>query len=481
MNILLLIMDSVRASNTSLHGHEHRTTPFLESLADEATVYETGISPGSWSLPSHTSIFTGYHVAEHGVTGAKNKLEPGHTIFERLADEEGYSTGIFSENTWVTEMDVGLKETFQTVEGARNIPYVEGLDPSNFVLTEGQGNYAGYLKRCLSHDHPAKSLANGVVTKLAWDYPQYLPDSLKATTPADVYVDLFLDWEETRNDSWAACINLMDGHMPYEPRPEHDNWGGKRLQKLQQDVDDQVWEYLGGHRPWWEKRAMEGLYDGTIRQMDAQIERLVSTLKERGEYEDTLIVVTGDHGEGFGEKSQVKPDVRLAGHGKDVHEAVLHVPLVVKFPGQADSETVSAAASLTEFPRVVDAVLDGEWDCDAFVPDDGAVVASTHGLDEPSQALAEEFCGSVMPYGGVSRTVYETTDEGVVQYQAWEDAASTVRIFDAKTAWKAADTDDGVVSETFGAFDDLGVREESEGIDAAEGATKERLKDLGYL
>lgn len=88
-NILLVVMDSVRASNTSLYGHENETTPFLESLAESSTVYEQARSSGSWSLPSHTSLFTGYNVAEHGIVEPENRLEEGHTIFETLRDE-GY-------------------------------------------------------------------------------------------------------------------------------------------------------------------------------------------------------------------------------------------------------------------------------------------------------------------------------------------------------------------------------------------------------
>src|SRR6056297_2044071 len=144
-------------------------------------------------------MFTGLHVEEHGVTRAKHSLRPGHTIFESLRDDHGYETGVFSENTWITDMDVGLKDAFDAVEGARNLPYPDAVDPSNFVLTEGQGQYLAYLKHCLDSDSTAQSLANGVVTKLAWDYPRYLPDSLTASTPAEVYADLFLDWEDERD------------------------------------------------------------------------------------------------------------------------------------------------------------------------------------------------------------------------------------------------------------------------------------------
>lgn len=471
-------MDSVRASNVSHYGHENETTPFLESFGNRATTYRQAKSPGSWSLPSHTSIFTGLHVQEHGVTQAKYKLAPGQTIYDRLSEEYGYKTGIFSENTWVTEMDVGLRESFDTVEGARNLPYTEALDPSNFVLNEGQGQYTQYIRRCLSHEYPVKSIVNGALTKIAWDYPQYLPDRFTATTEARVYTDLFFDWLDDLQGSWAACINFMDGHLPYEPRDEHDRWGGKKLRRLQNRIDDQVWEFLGCQRPWWQRDALEGLYDGTIHQIDAQLRRLVEGLESRGLYDDTLLVITSDHGEGFGEPSTIKRGSRLAGHGKDVHESLLHVPLIVKHPDQEKAHIIDEPATLTRFPEVIKSALEGERE--GFVPD-GPVVASSHGLDEPSIALAEEYCGGRSLYDGVSKAIYESTDGGIVKYETWEDQSSTVRLVDAKTSYRTDTSDGGRVAEMFGDLTDVGVRDEGDGFDDVDGTTRERLKELGYL
>jgi arylsulfatase A-like enzyme len=470
-------MDSVRARNTSLHGHEHETTPYLSELAEEATVYEQARSPGTWSLPSHTSIFTGYHVIEHGVTRARHKLEPGHTIFEEL-QEQGYSTGVFSENTWITDMDCGLRDVFDTVEGARNLLFPEAIDPSNFVLSEGQGKYAAFLKHCLGRDDTLQSLANGVFTKLAWDYPQLLPDRYTSSTPAEVYGDLFLDWQAKQSGPWAATINFMDAHLPYLPDAEHDQWGGNELLSLQNDMDDQVWEFNGGQRPWWQRRALEGIYDGTIRQIDSQIERIVEELKNRGSLDDTLLVITSDHGEGFGEPSHIRPGARLAGHGQGIHEVLVHVPLIVKHPGQATSRRIEDPATLTQFPDAVRATVDGREPM--FVPEKSVVVHSD-GLEEPMKERASEYCENISRFDGKASAIYSGSGTDVQKVIRWNEDTATVTIRDAKTCYKINNQNENRVADRLSGLANMNIRTETSDVDEIENKTRQRLKDLGYV
>ena len=101
-NVLLVILDSVRAKNTSLLGYPRETTPKLETFAKNATTYTNARAPGIHSISSHTSIFTGYHVAEHQATSHGASLRPGHTVWEMLSGA-GYRTGLFTPNAVVAE------------------------------------------------------------------------------------------------------------------------------------------------------------------------------------------------------------------------------------------------------------------------------------------------------------------------------------------------------------------------------------------
>ena len=476
-NVLLVVLDSVRARNTSIHGHGNDTTPFLRTLAERATVFEQARAPGTWSLPSHASLFTGLHVAEHGMASPTDVLAPGRTMFDDLR-AAGYETGVFSENPFLTVSEAGLADAFDTVEGPRNLAFTGALDPTEFVQREGQGQFAAYLRACLSHERPLRSLGNGILVKLAWDYPRLVPDRFSPSTAAAVYVDRFLDWEASRNGPWAACLNLMDAHLPYQPTPEHDRWGGDDLRALQASMDDQVWDFVGGRRAWWQREALAALYDGTIHEMDAQLRRLVRTLDRRDALDDTLLVVTSDHGECFGERSFVQPQ-RLAGHGPGIDETLLHVPLVVRYPGQESGERISRPASLTHVPRAVEAAREGDSDPSHLTSD--VVYASYRGLPESAKVRAREYVADLRDVDGESRAAYvpgDGDDGSVTKYVEWRDRRATVRVRDARTSYRVADGADPL-ADLFADLSDRGVKRERAGeIDAG---TEERLRDLGYM
>jgi arylsulfatase len=376
---------------------------------------------------------------------------------------------------WLTDMGVGLEDAFDDVHGQQNMLYQDALDPGNFALTEGQGQYLKYLRRCLASDNPLKAIANGVYNKLSWDYPYLLPGGSVTGTPAETYTDLFLDWSTT-HDEWAACINYMDAHLPYEPDPEFDRWDDGSARKIQQACNDQVWEFNGGGRPWWQLQAIEALYDGSVRKIDHEIGRLRQALKERGEWDETLVVVTSDHGEGFGEHSEVRPNARITGHGAGIHEAQLHVPLIVKNPGQTSGDIINDVVSLSEFPDAVRTALSGE-SSEWVTPD--PVLASSHGLEEPMEERALKFVDDLWLYNGDYRAVYNDTDHGVLKRVGWRDRTAKVVSYRAGIANVVAQ--DAEVDTIFEGHIDSSISVRTEDGDTTQSPNVEqRLKDLGY-
>ncbi|KOX97115.1 MULTISPECIES: sulfatase [Halorubrum] len=428
-NVLLVVLDSVRAKNCSLYGAARTTTPFLESLAEEAVTYAQARAPSNWSLPSHVSVFTGLEAHEHRLT-VHDRLRPGNTVFESLA-EDGYETGLFTENGFLNGHDSGIEECFGTVGGVPE-EYDDAYDTAS--LNPG-------------------------------------PDGF-------YYADRLLDWTAERDGAWAACLNLMDAHRPFEPRAAYDEWGDERARDLQADLDVRwEWEFYGSTHPYWRLGGLESLYDGGIRQADAVAERVVETLRRRGELDDTLVVVCGDHGDGFGEPGHLSNEPHAVSHIIPMHEELLHVPLLVRPPGGADGEVCHRPAALTRFPSVVAAHVAGE------PPEAGFAAERVLSLKQPVTAdlrdRFEDACEDVTPFTAASHAVYTNeTGRGVRKRYHWGDEGLEASVSGPGDFAPRREIDPATVTDAF-EDSEADVREPMGGRQATEQA-KEQLAALGY-
>lgn len=478
-NVLLVVLDSVRAKNTSVHGYGRETTPAIERFSRRATTYNQAKAPGVWTLASHTSMFTGYHVEEHLLTFNDCVLDPGHTVWERLA-ERGYRTGVFSHNPFLTG-GTGLEAGFETVVPTyETVPYPDAVNPYDHA-----DDYLAFARAALADGTPVRSVLNGVVAKFEPAVLAGVGNWAADRTPAEDCVEAFLDWHRSRDgDPWGACLNLMDAHWPYRPRERQ--WADGETAALAADLDgESLWQFEGGQRPWAEWEAMEDLYDDCIRQADAAVGTLLRRLEERGELENTVVAVTGDHGEAFGETSAVR-DVRVREHGSGtIHESVLHVPLVVHWPGAVGADEVDEPTSLTWLATAFDVASGGTLDADPLYRPDTPVLASTHGLspDESKYRKGAEYVDDMRPFAAHSRAVYEAATDGVRKYAdcrrpGADRTSATVRVGPAGERTVEADTDAGHTAEAFAGLEDAGVRGGSATLDDQ---TVSHLEDLGYM
>ncbi|MEZ3143061.1 sulfatase [Halobaculum sp. MBLA0143] len=382
-NVLLVIADSLRAANTSALGYRRETTPFLSAFASEATVYTQARAPSNWTVPSHVSMFTGHDAAAHEFE-ITDRFRLGHTIWEELA-ERGYDTGLFSDNPFLTAHESGLDRPFQTAEGT----------PESWDETYDTGGSLG-------------------------DWPNGF-----------YYADRLLEWADGR-DRWAACLNLMDTHRPYEPRAAYDEWSDDRVRALQEEMGYKWhWEFLAGEVSLGFASLLEAIYDGGVRQADAIFEQLLAGLDDAGTLEDTLVVFTSDHGEGLGEATALESEPPAVSHRLGTHDNLFHVPLVVRAPGQRRGRRVDDLATLTAFPDAVRALALGEAPVDggAFVADDGVALASQRPITAAMREEAERICGSATPYARRADVVYEDRPgDAVVKRARWgPDGYETLR------------------------------------------------------
>jgi arylsulfatase A-like enzyme len=446
-NVLLVVLDSVRAANTSLLGHRNRTTPTLDRFAEHATVYRQARAPGVWSLPSHVSLFTGLEVPEHGVT-IDRRIEPSHTVFEGL-ESEGYATGVFGSNVYITDHPVGVGDCFGTVVG------VPESVPDGYAVS---GEF--------EMSHPTGF----------W------------------YAERFLEWVDdahTNDGSWAACVNVMDGHRPYLPEPEYDRWGEEDAREVQRELGrgEFVWGFYGERYPYWYLAALEGLYDGAVRQADAVLSRLLVGLEERGVLEGTLVVICSDHGDGLGERSAVPGEPRCIAHTLGTNEALTHVPLVVKAPGQTEGRKVDDLATLTRFPAAVEefAGPDGsvpDTDSGVFAAPNGRCLTYRGEIDGPKLDASRRYCGDrYEEYVSESVAVYEDRPGRAIRKRAmWGDEAVGTTVYGARAEVIEGPVEAEAVAEVLSGYPlrDIGTDREADEEDL-DPAVRAHLADIGYL
>jgi len=472
-NVLLIILDSVRARNTSLHDYPRPTTPFLQDFGSVATVYHQARSPSIHSVSSHASIFTGLHVEEHGVTDHASSLDPTATIWHELASEHDYETGMFSPNVIVT-VTSNLSEPFHHLDGPRRDDrdryFEDALSPTDI---EGRLERTEYLRECFQSEKPVRAAANGLFF-LYNDRGEYDPTEEGGFE----YVDSFLDWSADVDGPWASCLNLMDAHYPYVPAAEYDRWGGEELQALHDELPAPPSREIAATGNWWKLRAIESLYDGCISQADAVMEYLVEQLRERNELEDTLLVITSDHGEGFGEHSQLNSDVQMADHGWGIDEVLTHVPLIVHHPSRSDPGDEAGLASLTRFPTVVREEVGG--DAGSFAVGDDGALASTYRLEAPEEVLPSA-CPNRSSYAGPWRAVYSDDENGVCKHAVNGERSVSIRIHSARESQQLGEGDVSLVEERFAALHDAGVNTSERDGRSLDAEVETQLEELGYL
>ncbi|WP_254272246.1 sulfatase-like hydrolase/transferase [Haloarcula marina] len=464
-NILVLIMDSVRAANCSLNGYHRDTTPFLSHTS--GVNFLQARAPSNLSLPSHVSMFTGVEATDHSLHGRDRALVHGDTVWKWL-QQEGYETGVFSRNAFITLPEYGLTAGFDTIKSdfsTEEPPFPSGLNP-----TELSGmNPQSYLSVCLDNPNPVPSLLNGVAMRYRGS--PFLPSRFqyRPKPVGKAVAQSCLDWIDETTDPWGACLNFTDAHQPYLPTPTHNLWGPVP-NSVYRGKTDIRWELIAGNRSWEQTEILEDLYDGAIHQTDAAIQILFKSLEATDELSDTLVVVTSDHGDCFGEECGLR-DVRHLTHTGGVPEELLHVPLLIKNPNETGTETVDGITSLTRMPAVIRKAVAGDArPSDAMIHDKPVIASADHDLRYAPIEVTEAH-EYVENLSGRATAVYDKAAGR--KYIKWGDDTAVV---DVSTGEIIAEQIPEEMSQHMQASpSDIGGEKRAIGQEA-----RERLADLGY-
>lgn len=321
-DVVVIVVDTLRRDHVGAYGG-HVATPALDRLAAEGVRFTDAWSTSSWTLPAHASLFTGLQPSEHGAIESHPTLAPGPGTLAEAFAGRGYRTVGLSANAWVSA-GTGLDRGFQ-----------------RFVFFGDEG-IADQLLLALVFDRP-EDLGGQAITDAAL---AELSDAASAREP------LFL------------FANLLEAHEPLGTLPGYDPAPGRAwLRDMPRSwcacEDGGIagdFTCTDGRFRASEARvqAMHELYDAGVAYADARIGQLVEALRARGRLDNTLIVVTSDHGEHLGEGGQV-------GHMVWLDAALVEIPLVARFPAGVAAGTVEdGPLDLTAVMPLVVALATGE-------------------------------------------------------------------------------------------------------------------------
>ncbi len=325
-NVLLLVLDTVRAGSLSLYGYERATSPNLSRFAARGVRFDRAFATAPWTAPSHAGMFTGRLPHELSVGWDK----PLDTRFPTLAAHlaaRGYDTAGFVANTTYCSYETGLDRGFARYEDYDVTPHAVWL-------------CSAVVRRSLTFLEKHPTLADALRGGGGRAPSPHRKDA------ARINGDL-LSWLSQRpaDRPFFAFVNYYDAHHPYlTPEPD---------ESLSPATDRLL-------RTWWgldksrlapgEVAAARAAYDDCITYLDRQIGRLLDELDRQGVLRDTLVVITADHGEHLGEHD-------LFGHGTSLYRAELHVPLVILAPDATSGRVVTEPVSLRDLPATIVAAL----------------------------------------------------------------------------------------------------------------------------
>lgn len=347
-DVLFIVLDTQRVDRLSCYGYPLETTPHIDAFASRATRFGMAIAPAQWTVPSHASMFTGLYPSEHHMTQSYSVLADDlNTLAQRL-QEAGYFTAGFCNNPLVGVVNNGLRRGFQSF---LNYSGLLTSRPNQAGVSSGPvGRYRQWFKRRLSdvmtrvQDAFARSdwlLAVSFTPLMVPLWQTALSFKGNTAKSLEDTARLLCDRAGTQSDQPIfAFVNLMGTHMPYHPPRSYietyaphvleDRDARHFLQRFNSDVYGWL-APLTGALDEDQKKTLDGMYNAEVAYQDALLGRFLQTLEQQGRLDHTLVIICADHGEHLGEK-------QLMGHSLSIYNELVRVPLIIRQPGQADTQ-----------------------------------------------------------------------------------------------------------------------------------------------
>lgn len=293
-NIILIVIDSLRADRLSCYGYNRNTSPNIDRVADSGLLFENAIASAPWTLPSHASLFTGLYPSEHGATDETLYLNNHIITLAELLNESGFDTVAFAtDNGWLSK-STNLMKGFTKFYGPNP-------------------NKASKLRMFLNK------------VKEAWNRDRFI------TIKNIEIVERYLRKHGQTNKPFFLFLNLMDVHMPYCPVRKFlkllnlNKVSPAELEYLQKHFREYrtAPETLSSHQ----LNLLNSLYDASVATVDERLAQFFDILNNEIERENTVLIITSDHGENLGEHG-------LLNHWLSLYDTLLRVPLIIVYPSR---------------------------------------------------------------------------------------------------------------------------------------------------
>ncbi len=322
-NVVLIVWDTVRAYSLSAYGYPRNTTPNLARWAREGVLYNplSSLVP-PWTYPSHSCFFTGQWPFKLN-SQWKFPLETAEPTLAEYLAAQGYQTAGFAANTTYCSYETGLDRGFAHFE--------------DFPLTS---------RSLLGRTVPGAWILTNILFRGRYHLLKWIGLQSRGAHATN---EAFLGWLRQRRPDrpFFAFLNYFDAHSPYVPPPGFEGRFGVRP-KPPRDYDF-LFSIMHMESSSLQKRDIRlarDCYDDCIAFLDEQLGRLFDHLRRQGLLDNTVLIITSDHGEAFGDHGHF-------GHGPGVYLDEIGVPLAIFAPGAPAGRVVDTPVSLRDMPATV--------------------------------------------------------------------------------------------------------------------------------
>lgn len=478
-NVLFIVMDTSRAKI----AFNREVMPTVASIADEGATFKNAFTTAPWSLPSHASIFTGQYSSHHNTHAGSTQFNPDVPPLAEVFAQQGYETHAISNNIWISP-EFGFDRGFQTFQ-------------KGWQLVEGGADIGRISKEQAAATDQARAIADEL---LRVDAPKTIINTLFALFARKRYDSgawltnkRLFRWLQSRDESqpFFAFLNYLEPHLPYDPPGD----AIKRIAGNEADLEEirsvpqDAWGYLTGDVELSDQdfNHLRTLYAAELSYLDRRLKSVYNRLDSLGILDETIIIITGDHGENIG-------DHGLMDHQYCLYDTLLHVPLIIRYPPEFEAgreykrlvELRDIYPSLIDLCNISKPLHDTQAHQHVLHDDDREYVLGEYLTPQPSMETLESRFGTLSEKVRIhdralasirtqewkliigsdgSQSLYDLRDDPHEQqdvYEQYEEIANELRnelpepVSDIKGGGETSDRD-------------------------VDGRTERRLKDLGYL